>query len=406
MAEDKRPFKGIKIIEVTRVLASPFAGYQLALLGADVIKIEDPGLGDTMRNRQVGSHPHLGKIGMHLGFQSANANKKSVTLNLREPEGRKIFRQLVKDADVLIENLRAGTMERYGLGYKELSKEFPRLVYCSLTGYGQTGPKRSHPSYDSVVQAASGMMSINGTPETAPVKVGTQVVDYGAGMMAAMGIASALFHRERTGEGQHVDVSMLDTALVLMGEKVTEVLTSGEAPKAHGNIAPPERPNSGTFKTKDGLLGIIAEESHHRLRFWKAIGREDIASDPRFKTREMVVQNTKALRAEVAAALLTKTAQEWEDILNEAGVAAMRVRSVSEILEHPQVKSRNLFHTFESVPGTGMGATIPMLPFGLSSGGARIDMPAPMLGAHTAEILGKLGYSENQITELREKKVV
>lgn len=406
MTPDKRPFKGIKILEVSRVLASPFAGYQLGLLGADVIKIEDPGTGDTTRSRGRGSNPDLGKRGMHLNFISANSNKRSLTLNLRAPKGQKIFRQLARDADVVIENLRGGAMEKYGLGFKDLHLLNPRLVYCSLTGYGHTGPKKSHPAYDSVVQAASGMMSMNGTPETAPVKVGTQVVDYSAGLTALAGIATALFHRERTGEGQHVDVAMLDTALILMSATVTEVLSSGKAPQAHGNARTPDMPNSGTFETKQGKLAIIAEESHQQRHLWEAIGRADILADTRFVSKELRRKNHEALHHEVQAALMTKTAQEWEDILNAAGVAAMRVRNVTEILAHPQVKSRNLLHTFSEVPGAGVGATVVMTPFGLSAGGARVDLPPPVLGAHSNEILGGLGYSAAEIEGLRKLGVV
>jgi crotonobetainyl-CoA:carnitine CoA-transferase CaiB-like acyl-CoA transferase len=403
---DKRPLKGIKILEISRVLASPFAGYQLGLLGAEVIKIEDPGVGDTMRHRGRGNKPELGKSGMHTGFLSVNANKRSLTLNLRGKEGQKIFRQLARKADVVIENLRTGTMARYRLGFKDLRKINPRIIYCSITGYGQTGPKKRHPAYDSVVQAASGMMSINGTPETAPLKIGTQLIDYGAGFSAVIGITSALFHRERTGKGRHIDVSLLDVALILMGYTITDVLTAGAVPRPLGNSFGPDAPTNRCFDTKNGILAVAANETHQQQHMWEAIGRTDIPGDPRFASAEARRANFEVLREEIEAAMKKKNAQEWEDILNEAGVPAMRVRTIPEILKHPQVKSRNLFHTFDNVPGAGISVTVPLAPFQLSEGGARIDLPPPNLGEHTAEILGSLGYSDKAIERLRAKRVV
>ncbi len=406
IAVDNRPFKGIKILEISRVLASPFAGYQLALLGADVIKIEDPGIGDTMRHRGRGNMPELGKHGMHTGFISVNANKRSLTLNLREPEGQKIFLQMAKDADVVIENLRTGTMSSYGLGYEHISSINPRIVYCSITGYGQTGPKKRHPAYDSVVQAGSGMMSINGTPETAPLKIGTQLIDYGAGFAAVTGIMSALFHRERTGRGQHIDTSLLDAALILMGYTITDVLTAGAVPRAQGNSFGPDAPTNRCFQTSDGLLAVAANEEHQLQHFFEGIGRADILSDPRFCSNEVRRTNFLLLGKEVERTLMLKTAQEWEDILNEVGVPAMRVTTIPEALKLPQVKSRNMFHTFDKLPGLDIPATVPMAPFQLSEGGARIDSPPPAMGEHTADILRQLGYTDAEITALRGKNIV
>lgn len=403
---DLRPFKGINILEISRVLASPFAGYQLGLLGANVTKIEDPGVGDTMRHRGRGAMPALGKIGMHTGFISVNANKRSLTLNLREPEGQKIFRKLARTADVIIENLRTGTMKRYGLGYTDIRKLNRRIVYCSITGYGQTGPKKRHPAYDSVVQAGSGMMSINGTREVSPLKIGTQLIDYGAGFAAVIAIASALFHRERTGAGQHIDVSLLDAALVLMGYTITDILTAGADPRPQGNSFGPDAPTNRCFQARDGMVAIAANEDHQLQHLWETLGRTDIPADPRFATGAARRANFEPLRIEIERTMRKKTAQHWEDALNEAGVPAMRVRTIPEILDHPQVKSRKIFHTFKKLKHAGIRATIPMAPFCLARGNARVDSPPPLLGEHTGRVLAKLGYTRKQIARLREERIV
>lgn len=405
--EDRRPFVGIKVLDVTRVLAGPFATYQLAILGAEVIKIEDPESGgDTLRYRR-GSNPDYGANGMATFFLSQSANKKSVTLNLRTETGREIFRDLAKDADVVVENLRSGAMESYGLGYDDLARINPRLILCSVTGYGQTGPKRRHPAYDPVIQAASGMMSITGTAESAPLKLGPPIADYGTGLAAAFGIATALFERERSGKGQHVDVSMLDVALVMMGNLVTEVLTAGSTPKPHGNKSPAETYGNTCFRCADGrLIAIAAMEEHHRARLWQAMGRNDIPADPRFACNEARIVNVEALHEEMGKTFLERAAQEWEDLLNAVDVPAMRVRSIPEAIEQPQLEGRNLLHTIDAVPGIRGGTTVTLAPFMLSAGGARVDSPPPPLGAHTDAILKERGYTEEHLSILRTKGIL
>ncbi len=405
--EDRRPFRGIRVLDVTRVLASPFATYQLAILGADVTKIEDPESGgDSLRYRR-GSKPEYGANGMATYFLSQNANKKSMTLNLRKEEGRDIFRELAKDADVVVENLRSGTMARLGLGYEELSRINERLVYCSLTGFGQTGPKRRNPAYDPVIQAASGMMSITGSGESAPLKAGPPVTDYGAGLAASFGIATALYERERSGKGQHIDVSMLDAAIVMMGNIVTEVLTARSNPRPHGNKSPSETYGSACFRCGDGgLISISAIESHQIDRLWTAMGRRDIPADPRFSTHESCSSNVEALHREMEKTFLERPAQTWEDQLNAADVPAMRVRSIPEALEQPQLQGRNLLHTISSIPGIEGGATVTLAPFVLSAGGAKVESPPPRLGAHTESILEARGFSAARISALRAQGVI
>ncbi len=390
------------MLDVTRVLASPFATYQLGLLGAEVIKIEDPESGgDSLRYRR-GSNPEYGAKGMATFFLSQSANKQSMTLNLRTEEGREIFRKLAKNSDVVVENLRAGAMESYGLGYSDLSKNNPGLIYCSLTGYGQTGPKRGHTAYDPIIQAASGMMSITGTAETGPLKLGPPVVDYGAGLAAAFGIATALFERSRSGKGQHVDVSMLDTAMVMMGNIVTESLTTGSIPRPHGNKSSAETYGNACFGCSDGrIIAISAIEDRHLARLWQILGREDIPADPRFASNDACSRNIEALHAEIGKTFLERPAQEWEDLLNAAEVPAMWVRSIPEALKQTQLKERNLMHTLDRVPGIDVGTTFALTPFTLSAGGAQVESAPPLLGADTETILKKLGYSDEHISTLR-----
>ncbi len=398
-------FAGLKVIAVSRVIAAPFAAYQLALHGADVLTIEAPGEGDNYRY-SGGHDTPLVKVGMGTGFLAQNANKKSLTLNIAVPEGQEILRKLVADADVFIENLRTGTMARYGLAYADLSKINPRLIYCSVTGYGQTGPKKNDPAMDMAIQAASGMMSVTGTPESGPVKTSYPGVDYATGMSATMGILTALYQRERSGRGQHVDVSMLETALVLMSSFVTDHVTGGIDHGLVGNGSGRGGYVHNAFKTKQGVLLIAASTELRRSRLWKVLDMTDIHSDPRFATRELCLQNIPALEAEVQARLMAKTAEEWEAALQAGGVTAMSVRTIPEIVKHPQITGRNFFHTFEPDPELGLAITVPKTSYTLSASPARVRTPPPRIGQHTDETLGKLGFSAAEITRMREAGVI
>ena len=251
------------------------------------------------------------------------------------------------------------------------------------------------------------MMSITGTPEAAPLKSGAQVVDYGAGLAASFGLATALFERERSGKGQCVDVSMLDTALVMMSSFVTDVLTAGAEPKAHGNKSSVETFGNTCFRCScGGVLAIAAIEEHQRDRLWKAIERGDIPADPRFSSSEACRANILALHEEMGKAFLTRPAQEWEERLNEADVPAMRVRTIAEALEQPQLRGRNLLHTFDFIDGVRGSATVALAPFMLSAGGARVDSPPPRLGAHTDQILREMGRTPDDIAALRAREVL
>ncbi len=394
-------FAGIKVLAVARVVAAPFAAYQLALHGADVIHVEHPDGGDSARTSGNLPTPfHNAK--MAHNFLAYNANKRSMTLAINTSAGQEVFRRMAKNADVIIENLKGGTMARYGIGYEDLKKLNPRIIFCSLTGYGQTGPKQSDPAIDNVIQAVSGMMSITGTPETGPLKSGSTVVDYTTGYAAALGIAMALYQRSRTGEGQAVDVSMLETAMTMMGGEVLRAITANETPPLVGNASGKGSYVLNTYRCKEGYLSIAAGGASRREKLWKAIDATDIPRDSRFATAASVAKNMKALDEEIERRLSTKTAGEWEAILKEVGVAAMEVIPLARAVHHPQLEYRKFFHAFDDTDASGLPPfAVPTSPYRLSASPATIHSMPPRLGQHTDEVLAEYGFSKEEIAQLR-----
>ena len=394
-------FSGIKVLAVARIVAAPFAAYQLALHGANVIHIEHPEGGDSARtsgNLQTPFHDAR----MAHNFLAYNANKRSITLSINTPAGQAVFRRLAKEADVVIENLRGGTMARYGLGYDDLKKINPGIIFCSVTGYGQTGPKKSDPAIDGVIQAVSGMMSITGTPDTGPLKSGSTIVDYTTGYAAALGICIALFQRQRSGEGQAIDVAMLETAMTMMGGEVQRAISANETPPLVGNASGKGAYVSNTYRCKEGYLAIAAGAASRREKLWKAIDGTDIPLDPRFATDAAVAQNMLALDQEVERRLARKTATEWEAILNQVGVAAMEVIPLARAVHHPQLQHRHFFHKFDDTQATGLPAfAVPTAPYRLSATPAQIRSMPPRLGQHTDEILVEHGYTADEIAAMR-----
>ncbi len=399
-------FSGIRVLDITRVLAGPYASYQLSLLGAEVIKIEPVKKGESTRWRSEGD-AKLGDIGMSPSFLTQGGNKSSLTLNLDTKEGQEIFLKLAATADVIVENLRTGSMSKRNIGYEQVCKVKPDIIYCSMTGYGQTGPKARYPAYDSVIQAAAGFMSITGTPESGPLKSGPPVVDYAMGMSGAYAISAALFQRSRTGTGQHIDISMLDSCMALMSSILTAYVNTGNPPGLRGNEAPSRSPASTTFKTADGLLAIAINEQHQFVNLLKAIGLASMLQDDRFKDAASRRNHTQILRDAIQEALLGNSASNWEPIINEAGVPAAKVLSVPEVMQSEQVLDRGFFgHFSQAECGLDRDIQLPKAAFQFRSDGPALRSPPPRIGADTRSILKNLGYLPEQIDVLEKSGIV
>lgn len=398
-----KPFEGIRVLDLTHVFAGPFSTYQLAVMGADVIKIEPPNNPDMTRFEGDVAALNEARMGVH--FQTQASNKRSLTLNLKTPEGKKILLDLARTADVLVENYSGGSLENLGLGYQEVAKVNPTLIYCSLTGYGRTGKKGNDPSYDLVIQAYSGLMHANGTPETSPVKVGPAVVDYGTGAHAAMAISAALFQRTQTGKGQRIDVSMLDAALMLMSSSVTATVTTGNPPPVQG-IEIRSRAGYACYMAKDDLLAIGAWTRRQMSRLFEVIGAPDRAKAVIDTPRHLVSESLESDSKLIAAAIVTKTADDWEKILNKAGVPAGKARKMDETLNTEQLTSRSIMQDSKLSGFEGSPAKFPVAAFTYEHGSPEITSAPPQLGEHNDEILEELGYAEKDVSRLRESNVI
>jgi CoA:oxalate CoA-transferase len=388
---------GTRVLDLTNVLAGPFCCYQLAQLGAEVIKVEVPGTGDLAR--QLGADPELNRRGMGASFLAQNAGKRSITLNLKSAKGRAAFVRLVTTSDVVVENFRPGVMERLGLGYGALKVAKSDIVYCAISGFGQDGPLKFNPAYDQIIQGLCGVMSVTGDAQSAPLRVGYPVADTMGGMTAAFAIAAALFRRERTGEGEFIDVSMLESSLVAMGWAVSNWLIAGVKPQPMGNENMTASP-SGTFRTGKGLLNIAANKQEQFETLARLIGREDLVTDPRFAGREERKRRRFELNREIELALAARSAQDWSVLLNQHGVPAGEVLDVPAVLAHPQVIERKLVKTFDAVPGVDRPVRVVRSGFRLASGDPQPHSAPPALGADTEAVLADLGFSKREAAEL------
>ena len=378
-----QPLAGKRIVETTQVLAGPYCTYQLALMGAEVIKIERPGQGDW--TREGGQDPELKAAGLPLSFVTQNAGKKSVTLDLKTGEGIAALKRLVADADVFVENFRPGTAARLGIAYEDLKPVNPRLVYASLSAYGQDGPISHRPAYDHIIQGMVGIMHTTGTPETVPNKVGSPYIDYATGLMGAFAIVSALMERDRTGRGQRVDVAMLDSAMLMMASLAVSTLATGNSPQPTGNEAFSGSPSSGTYETSEGLLSLAANNEAQFQRLCRAIGLERLLEDNRFAAENRKA-NQAELRTEFAKMFASKSAAEWEAILDEARVPAVRIRKMHEVLNEPQLAARGLMQPVE-LTGLNRAVAVPTLGFKVNGAVTGPQSAPPRLGEHTAEVI-------------------
>ncbi|WP_426610700.1 CaiB/BaiF CoA transferase family protein [Bradyrhizobium sp. McL0616] len=395
-----RPFEGVKILDFTQVLAGPYASYQLALLGADVIKVERRE-GEDMRRTPLSRE--WAERGLAPAFQAINGNKRSLTLDLQKPDAIAIVKKLAAQVDIVMENFRPGVMDKLGIGYEALSVINPKLIYCAVSGFGQTGPDRLRPGYDGKMQALSGIMSITGHPETGPTRAGFAVCDVLSGATAAFGVSSALYQRDRTGKGQFVDVSMLEATMAFLSGQIADWSVAGHRQQLSGNQAVSRKTTANLFKAGDGYILLAVNNEKQYRALMSALGREDTLSDPRFADWFARNENEPALRAIIEEALAAKPAREWETILEDAGAPCASIWKIEEVIDHPQIKARGAIQELDTPYGrlrfAGSG-------FKLAHGGGRLDRMAPELGADTDAVLGELGFNAAEIAALRAREIV
>lgn len=403
----KKALENIRVLDLSRVLAGPFCTQMLGDLGAEILKIEKPGAGDDTR---FWGPPFLkDKDGNDTTesayYLSANRNKKSVAIDIKEPEGQKLIRALIATSDIVIENFKVGGLEKYGLGYEQLRGEFPHLIYCSITGFGQTGPLASEPGYDFLAQGMAGLMACTGAPDGAPMKVGVALSDIMTGLNAAIGILAALHAREKTGQGQMVDLSLIDCTLASLTNIAQFYLTSGKnAPRlgnAHSTIVPYQ-----VFETKDGHIIIAVGNNDQFGRLCACVGKPDWAKDERFAKNSARVLNRETLVPMIAPLIRGKSTQDWLDLLRDADVPCGPVNTMDQVFADPQVQARDMKiemkHALSPDPMALVGS-----PFKLSATPVKYELAPPVLGQHTREVLEKiLDLTPDEIAQLKKRDVI
>ncbi|MBM2841987.1 MAG: caiB [Bacteroidetes bacterium] len=401
MQKSSNLLAGIRVLDLTNVLSGPFATLHLSLLGAEVIKIENPMDGDLAR--RLGNVPELNEKLMGTSFLAQNANKKSLTLNLKEKEAKEIFLKLVKTGDVVVENFRPDVMTRLGLGYTKLVEVNPKLIYCAISGFGTTGPDAMKPAYDQIIQGLSGVMAINGDERLNPLRCGFPVCDTVGGLNAAFAIMAALFYRERSGEGQFIDIALLDSVMPLMGWVAANLLIGHQQPVLMGNDNFTAAP-SGTFVTKDGYINIAANKQEQWESVADVLGVPELKKDPRFEKRDARKKNRKALTPLLEEKLKQRDTAYWVEALNAKGVPSGEILGLEAALNQEQLKHRD---AIQAVHADGIGdLKLFNLTAKFEKTPGSVTCPPPRLGAHTEEFLTELGYSKEKIGQLRERGVV
>ncbi len=392
------PLAGVKVLDLSRILTGPYCTMALADFGAEVIKIERPGAGDDTRHW---GPPFID--GESAYYLSINRNKQSVTVNIATDEGREIIHKLARDADVVVENFRPGTAERLGVGYEQLRQINPRIIYCSISGFGQTGPYRDRPGYDALAQAMSGMMSITGDPDGPPTKHGMSIADIGAGMWALFAISSALFHREKTGQGQAIDVALMDAQISWLTYAAGNYFASGQPPARFGSAHPSIVPYQ-PFETSDGYIMIAVGNDRLWQQFCEAAGHPELIDKPGYATGAERVTNREEVIATVAEIMRQHSTDDWMQRLETAGVPAGPISTIDEVMTNPHVHAREMVIDLEH-PTLGTIKNVGN-PAKLSETPARYTSAPPLLGQHTDQILKTLGYTPDQITTLRTQGII
>ena len=392
------PLDGIKVLDLTRVLAGPYATMLLGDLGAEVIKIEQPGTGDESRN--FGPF----KNGFSLYFMSVNRGKRSLTLNLKTERGQAIFKQLLKRTDILVENFRPGTMEKLGLGYDTLKSEHPSLIYAACSGFGQTGPYAQQGAYDMIIQGMGGIISITGEPDGPPVRVGTSISDITAALFTTIGILSALHHRNQTGRGQFVDVAMLDSLVAVLENAVVRYFATGEAPKPLGARHPAITPFEA-FASADGHVIIALGNDTLWSKFCEHVDRHELISDQRFQTNADRTENHSQLFPILSEIMSQRTTDDWIDALGKIGVPCGPINAMDKVVTHPQIQAREMITRItHQITGE---VEVPGVPIKLSETPGSVDTPAPSLGEHTTDVLtGLLKMHPDEVEKLKQDGII
>ena len=395
-------FSNIRILDFSAVLSAPVAVMQLGLLGAEIIKIEQPNVGDQMRGIMNEGPDQT----MSPSFLGMNVNKKSITLNLRTPEAMEIIKALLVTSDVVVENFKAGTMASYGLSYDDVKSIKPDIVYCSVSGYGQEGPLAGSAAYDGAIQAASGMMWQNGFTETGPTRTGFMGVDMATGINTAFAIAASLHRRAVTGDGQYIDVAMMDTAILMLATQYNNFFIQGSTEKLIGNSSQTGRPTADVFQTQDGFVMITVISQSQVEKLFTALDASEVLQQPEFQTEEARFQNADTVKQFLADKFMTNMTDHWIKRGIAARVPIAEVRRIFEVVQDPQFETREVFETMKSPVNTDETITVVKSGYKTNEDGPEVRFPAPHVGEHTDEILSDLGYDTKAIAQLRIEGVV